>query len=141
MDFTGFENDKDFQRLLSRFPLLKAQLQVTYALTLEPGPEDSRSWNRGTLPGFEQPSRGHQGRGRGRGFRGGRWGTARGGRDVAIPNERQHGNWTQAKGDKEALDVMKKMRESSGDDGEAGEVMREFVQLCQIKFAPSGEQG
>ncbi|KAK5175368.1 uncharacterized protein LTR77_000507 [Saxophila tyrrhenica] len=143
VDFTGFENDKDFKRLLARFPLLKVQLQAAYALTLEPGPEDARSWNRGSLPGFTQSLRGHRSRGRGRGFRGGRYhGGGRGGRDAVIPSERQHGAWTQAKGDKEALDVIKKMKESDGDDdGDAGEGVREFVQLCQIKFAPSTEQG
>ena len=50
-DFTGFEDNAEFQRMLTRYPFLKAQLQVAYALTLEPGPEEQRSWNRQPLLG------------------------------------------------------------------------------------------
>ncbi|KAK3684501.1 hypothetical protein LTR37_020213 [Vermiconidia calcicola] len=130
LDFTGFENDKDLLRLLSRYPSLKVQLQMVYGLTLEPGPDEARSWNRGPLPGFAQQQQSMRGgaRGRGRGLgRGGRGG----GYESFDPEERQRGPWTQEKGDKEALGVIKKMREG---DEEAGEGLREFIELCGIKF-------
>lgn len=130
VDFTDFENDKDFQRLLSRYPLLKVQLQSIYALTLEPGPEDARSWNRECLPGFELSSRMSPNRGRGRGSRG----RGRGGRDVVLPEMRQRGQWTQSKGDREALDVIKKMREDGGDARDVDNGMDEFITLCRMKF-------
>ncbi len=133
VDFTGFEDDKDFQRLLTRYPALRVQLQTIYALTLEPAPEDARSWNRTPLPGFDPPAHASRGRGRGRGFRGGRGGFGRGGKDVSIPQGRQHGRWTQAKGDQEALDVIKRLRRAE-DESEEAEGLREFVALCQIKF-------
>ena len=140
VDFAGFEHDKDFQRLLYRYPSLKVQLQTVYGLTLEPGPDEARTWNRQPLPGFQAPpvvrtNRG--GRGRGRGDRGGRGSRNHGWN--SMPEERQRGAWSQAKGDKEALEVIKKMR---GDEGEAGEGLREFVELCRIKFADgSGNEG
>lgn len=128
------------QRLLIRYPLLKVQLQAAYALTLEPGPDEARSWNRESLPGFEQPVDTHQRRGRGRGARVGRGGLGRGGRDLPVPEERQRGPWTQTKGSKEALDVIKRMREGERDDDEA-EGLREFITLCQIKFGVKSEGG
>lgn len=48
--------------------------------------------------------------------------------------EREHGAWTQAKGDKEALTVMKKMRGEDSEADDMNEGMREFVQLCQMRF-------
>lgn len=143
VDFTGFENDKDFQRLLVRFPLLKVQLQTVYGLTLEPGPDEARSWYRQPLPGAETPRphvreardrRGVRARGRGRGSRGG-------GRDkyeaTAAQDERQRGQWTQEKGDKEARSVIKNMRESTTEHDDQSEGMREFVELCRIRFGDS----
>ncbi|KAK3721711.1 hypothetical protein LTR37_002876 [Vermiconidia calcicola] len=137
LDFTGFENDKDFLRLLSRYPSLKVQLQMVYGLTLEPGPDEARSWNRGPLPGFAQQHMrgGARGRARGRGQRGGRAGRG-GGYESFDPEERQRGPWTQEKGDKEGLGVIKKMRESG--DEEDGEGLREFIELCGIKFGGGG---
>lgn len=137
VDFTGFENHEEFQRLLTRYPLLKIQLQAIYGLTLEPGPNEARSWNRQPLPGFQPASfqhRGGRGRGRGRGdfgrggAKGGRFGTD------SSRDEREHGAWTQAKGDKEALKVMKKMRGEGDEVANVNEGMREFVELCRIRF-------
>lgn len=138
VDFTGFENDKEFQRLLSRYPILKVQLQAIYGLTLEPGPDEARTWNRQRLPGFDPPrlySRGGRSRGRGRGRGDGRGG-GRGGRFDPGPDEgeREYGAWTQAKGDKEALKVMKKLRGDDQQLTDLNEGMREFVELCQIRF-------
>lgn len=137
VDFTGFENDKDLQRLVLRYPDLKLQLQTVYGLTLEPGPDEARSWNRQRLPGDGTPksgSRGGRGRGRGRGDRG-----RGGGRDAwsktqSASDERERGPWTQAKGDKEALLVIKRMREGRGELDVASEAMKEFTELCQMKF-------
>jgi hypothetical protein len=43
-----------------------------------------------------------------------------------------HGAWTQAKGDEQGRDVMRKLRESRFE--ELSEGMREFVKLCGIRF-------
>lgn len=143
IDFTNFESDKDFSRLLARYPLLRTQLQAVYGLTLQPGPDETRTWNRGALPGFTAPRRGFdagRGRARGRSARGQRG--SRGGRGghEHMPDDRQHGPWTQEKGDKEALAVVKKMREGDGSsEDEAAEGMREFVELCQIKFVSAAD--
>lgn len=130
-------------RLLSRYPMLKIQLQAIYGLTLDPGPDEARTWNRQPLPGFQppQPMRGNRGRGRGRGDRGHRGrGGDRGGW-VDVPEDRQRGPWTQEKGDKEALSVIKKMRSAGGEEDEGAEGMREFVELCRIKFSnPRAEE-
>lgn len=117
------------------------QLQTIYGLTLEPGPDETRTWNRQPLPGLPRPTppfRGDaRGRGRGRGDRG--FKTGRGGFESTALEERQHGPWTQQKGDKEAMDVMKRIRESGGGEDEASEGMREFVELCQIRFGESSQ--
>lgn len=137
VDFASLEKDADFKHLLSRFPLLKIQLQTIYGLTLEPGPDEARSWNRQPLYGQhrpEPPSFRGRGRGRGRGSdRGGRGGRGRGG--FEANEDRQHGPWTQEKGDKEGLAVIKKMR-LGGEDDRKAEGMREFVELCVLKFGP-----
>lgn len=118
------------------------QLQAIYGLTLEPGPNEARTWNRQPLPGLSPPnlpSRGGRGRGRGRndlghgGSRGGRYGTA------TVGDEREYGPWTQTKGDKEALSVIKKMRGEGSELDDVSEGMKEFVELCRIKFG--GEAG
>lgn len=152
VDFTGFEDDAEFKRLLKRYPLLKAQLQVIYGLTLEPGPDDKWTWNKQPLlpPPFSGAPRrifrGGAGRGRGmRGARGMRGGRGRGGYDRdggrEAFEERQHGLWTHEKGDKEALLAMKKMKTTGvgREDDERVEGMREFVELCQIKFGSGRE--
>lgn len=143
VDFTGFESDKEFIRLLERYPLLKVQLQTVYGLTLEPGPEDSRTWHKlplPPLPGYDlsQPSA-TRSRGGFRGGRGGRRGRNRGGRtrdEEARNEEREHGRWTQEKGDREAVKMVARMREGSGKDGDdIADGMREFVELVRIRFA------
>lgn len=74
-----------------------------------------------------------RGRGRGRGGRGG-LGGGRGGFDGEVRDEeRQHGSWTKEKGDKEALVVMKRMREGRLED-ERAEGLREFVRLVGLRF-------
>ncbi|KAK4555569.1 hypothetical protein LTR86_007322 [Recurvomyces mirabilis] len=148
VDFTGFENDAEFKRLMQRYAMLRAQLQVAYGLTLEPGPEDKFSWSRGPLLGALEQGRGRFSRGRGNDRRGGRGGRGmrggRGGRHEAEERyeERQRGAWTQDKGDKEAMLAIKKMKTGEERD-ENAEGMREFVELCQMRFglgrADSGE--
>lgn len=137
VDFTGFEEDEAFQRLLFRFPSLKLQLGALYGLTLEPGPDDARTWNRQPLPGYVPPNApSYRSRGRGRG-RGGR--DSRGSRADVVDwrDEREKGVWTREKGEKEAMHVMKTMREGQGSDaqdGENAEGMREFIALCRLRF-------
>lgn len=103
IDFTGFESDPELLRLLSRYPNLRIQLQSVYGLTLEPPPQEQRSFSS------------FRGRGRGRG---------RGG-------FHQQSHWSQAKGDKEATESFKNMRNVDGDD----QALAEFVQLLKMRFA------
>ena len=140
IDFTGFEKDSELLRLLKRYPLLQLQLQTVYGLTLEPGPEDSRTWNKQPLPplpGYDAPAPPPPTRGcgshRGRGGRGNRRG---GGRHQEDGREqREHGRWTQEKGDREASKVLAKMREGDGTDGDdVAEGVREFVELVRLRF-------
>ncbi|RMZ14783.1 hypothetical protein D0864_00086 [Hortaea werneckii] len=145
-DFTHFATDPDFIALLHRYPRLKIQLSAVYALTLEPGPEDARTWWREALPGDAIPSTspGFHLRGRG-GRRGGRGRGGSGvGGDARTPAEggRQHGVWTAEKGEKEALGVMRRMRmgnqNGGGGGGDKAEGLKEFVELCILRFG-SGE--
>lgn len=135
IDFTSFEQDTEFQRLLTRFPLLKVQLQLIYGLTLEPGPEDARTWNRGPLFGEQSSTqRGrNRGRGRGRAGQGSRMGEKR---YAGREEERPRGPWTQEKGEGEAIRLVGKMRAGPGED-ELAEGMREFVELCVMRYGPS----
>ena len=77
------------------------------------------------------PSNRSRGRGRGRGYRD--FGGGRGGSE-AWREERENGAWSREKGDTEALLAMKKMKTGAGDDDENAEGMREFVELCRIRF-------
>ncbi|RMX80169.1 hypothetical protein D0869_07754 [Hortaea werneckii] len=161
IDITHFDSDPDFHSLLHRYPRLKIQLQALYALTLEPGPEDARTWSREPLPGDPVPTPGPgfntKGRGGGRGGRGGRrGGRGRGGSRVggeataALEGGRQHGVWTVEKGEKEALGTMRKMRrggnsnqqqqQNTGSGSDKAEGLREFVELCMLRFGPEGGQ-
>ncbi|GAB7362513.1 hypothetical protein MBLNU230_g2833t1 [Neophaeotheca triangularis] len=124
-DFSGFENDPDFLRLLTRYPMLKYQLQATYAMTVEPGPDDARTWTR--HPYNLPPGPTNRGRGRGRGNFG------RGHGHGQSDEDRQYGAWSREKGDKEALSIIKKAR-SEDDESEMAEGMREFVMLCRMRF-------
>jgi len=107
VDFTGFESDPELLRLLSRYPNLRIQLQSVYGLTLEPPPQEQRSFSS------------FRGRGRGRG---------RGG-------FHQQSHWSQAKGDKEATESFRNMRNVDGDD----QALAEFVQLLKMRFAPGAD--
>lgn len=106
IDFVGFESDPELLRLLSRYPNLRIQLQSVYGLTLEPTPQEQRSVS-------------FRGRGRGRG---------RGG-------FHQQSHWSQAKGDKEATQSFRNMRNAEGDD----QALAEFVQLLKMRFAPDAD--
>lgn len=134
-NFSGFESDADFKRLLSRYPKLKYELQLVFGVTLEPGPDDAYTWNkqkwfddgRDAQRGGRGAYRGAQ-RGRGRG-------RARGGfhdTNVIPPEDRIRGPWTQTKGDQQGLDLIKKMKHAS--NGELSEGMLEFVKLCTLRF-------
>ncbi|RMY98231.1 hypothetical protein D0860_08545 [Hortaea werneckii] len=157
IDFTQFDTDPDFISLLHRYPRLKIQLQALYALTLEPGPEDARTWSREPLPGDAIPSTSQgfhsRGRGGGRGGRRGGRGSGRGGSgvggDARTPaGGRQHGVWTAEKGEKEALGVMRRMRSgnrgttttSGGGGGDKAEGLKEFVEWCMLRFGPEESQ-
>jgi hypothetical protein len=107
IDFTGFESDPELLRLLSRYPNLRIQLQSVYGLTLEPPPQEQRSFSS------------FRGRGRGRG---------RGG-------FQQQSHWSQAKGDKEATESFKNMRNVDGDE----QALAEFVQLLKMRFATEAD--
>ncbi|KAG9587323.1 hypothetical protein KCU77_g10487, partial [Aureobasidium melanogenum] len=106
IDFAGFESDPELLRLLSRYPNLRIQLQSVYGLTLEPTPQ-------------EQPSFSFRGRGRGRG---------RGG-------FHHQSHWSQAKGDKEAIESFRNMRNAEGDD----HALAEFVHLLKMRFTPAAD--
>ncbi|RMY42325.1 hypothetical protein D0865_12057 [Hortaea werneckii] len=158
IDMTRFDTDPDFHSLLHRYPRLKIQLQALYALTLEPGPEEARTWSREPLPGDPIPTpgpgfntRGRGGRGRrgGRGGGRGRGGSGGGGEaTAALEGGRQHGVWTVEKGEKEALGVMRKMRRGTsnqqqhqnGSGSDKAEGLKEFVELCMLRFGPERGQ-
>ncbi|KAI4740540.1 hypothetical protein E4T50_09031 [Aureobasidium sp. EXF-12298] len=107
IDFTGFESDPELLRLLSRYPNLRIQLQSVYGLTLEPSLQEQRSFSS------------FRGRGRGRG---------RGG-------FHQQSHWSQAKGDKEATESFRNMRNVGGDE----QALAEFVQLLKMRFATEAD--
>jgi len=68
-------------------------------------------------------------------------GDIRGGRNFDEPlGDREHGFWTQEKGNKEALLAIKKMRMGGGEDDRRAEGMREFAELCAFKFGPDREE-
>jgi len=57
---------------------------------------------------------------------------------VEEPEERQRGQWTKEKGEKEALAVMQKMRSGKADDDRA-EGVREFVRLVAMRFGSDAQ--
>lgn len=129
IDFSGLEHDPDLLRLMSRYPGLRIQLQSVYGYTLEPPPSDSQDQST-----FNHRGRG--GRGRGRGGRGGRGGrNFRGGRG-GYGQQPQPSQWTQAKGEKEAANALKDMRNKEGDT----EGLAEFVQLITMKYGKGDDQ-
>ncbi|KAF2720643.1 hypothetical protein K431DRAFT_205900, partial [Polychaeton citri CBS 116435] len=141
--FEDFEADPELSRLLRRYPQLKAQLGAVYAMTLEPGVEDMRGWNR-VPKEFTANSIGGSGgggrRGRGRGGRGrgmGRMVERRRWFDAEKEDDRQMGVWTKEKGDKEGLGILRRGRAGGNgrtDEEERAEGFREFVELCQLRF-------
>lgn len=121
LDFSSLQNDPDLLRLMSRYPGLRIQLQHIYSFTLEPDPQEQRG-------GFSDRGRG---RGRGRGGRGS-WRGQRGG----FASQQRPSQWNQAKGDKEAYEAFKRMREKEGDE----EGLGEFVRLIAMKFGAEAEE-
>ncbi|KAF4551967.1 HIT zinc finger domain-containing protein [Elsinoe fawcettii] len=109
IDFSGFENDAVLLELFKKDPALRVKLQSIFGYTLEPPPGP-----RGGRGGY---------RGRGRGFAG------------RSANQSFGGPWTQAKGDTEALQKLKAMRE----EDENGNVA-EFVRLVGLRFGDGPEQ-
>lgn len=134
-DFSGFETDSEFQRLLGRFPNLRYQLQLVYGATMEPGPEDANGWSRQNWLDEERDVRRQdlrgRGRGRGRGRNRGRGGYQE--REPTSVEDWQRGPWTREKGDQYGLSILHKMRDDAG-SLELTEGMNEFVELCKIKF-------
>lgn len=138
-EFEGFENDPELKRLLSRFPHLQHELQLVYGVTIEPGPDEVHTWARqkwlddGSAQQQSRAMRSRGGRGRGRGgFRGGYRGGHGNQADDLPFAERQHGPWTQSKGDKQGLDLLRKLQDVN--HLELSEGMLEFVRLCAIRF-------
>ncbi|QIW97108.1 hypothetical protein AMS68_002626 [Peltaster fructicola] len=129
--FAGFEQDAEFQRLLQRYPKLQIQLQGVYALTMDPGPEEERGWNRPQLPLIDRSNTAQRGgRGRGRFMTRGR-----GGRSAPYepPEGRQRGRWSKEKGDLEAMFVMRKVQDESSSQ-EMSDGMQEFVELVRMRY-------
>ncbi|KXT07296.1 hypothetical protein AC578_407 [Pseudocercospora eumusae] len=124
--YADFEHDPDFKLLMQRYPELYYELSAVFALTLEPGPDDQRTWRDSGL--FSEP---HEQRSSFRGGRGGR-SRNRGGRQHGEHDEKLRGPWTREKGDRQAQDVMHRLRHV--DDEEVSEGMVEFIKLCGIKF-------
>lgn len=137
--FEGFENDAELKRLLSRFPHLKYELQLVYGVTIEPGPDDAHTWAKQKWldDGNAQPrSKGSRSRG-GRGRGGFKCGGHRGGHgdmagELPVVEDRLHGPWTQAKGNKQGTGYIRKLQEVS--HPELSEGMLEFVRLCAMRF-------
>ncbi|KAF7190201.1 hypothetical protein HII31_08532 [Pseudocercospora fuligena] len=125
--YADFENDPDFKLLMQRYPKLYYELSAVFALTLEPGPDDQRTWRDSGL--FSEP---HEQRSSFRGGRGGRSGNRRGHHQQAEHDEKLRGPWTREKGDRQAQDAMHRLRHV--DDEEISEGMVEFIKLCGIKF-------
>lgn len=139
LGFDGFENDPELRRLLSRFPHLRHELQLVYGVTIEPGPDEVHTWAKQKW--FDDGSARHPSRmtgsrsGRGRSRGGFRVGSRARQGDMAeeLPVEqRQHGPWTQSKGDKQGMDLLRKLRGVS--HPELSEGMLEFIRLCSLRF-------
>ncbi|PNS16734.1 hypothetical protein CAC42_4698 [Sphaceloma murrayae] len=107
-DFSGFEKDPVLLDLLNKDPQLRLRLQSVFGYTLEPPPG-----SRGGRGGF---------RGRGRGQSDRNFGSTHG------------GSWTQVKGDAEALEKLKGMRDEDGDGNVA-----EFIRLVGMRFGPDAK--
>ncbi|EME88071.1 uncharacterized protein MYCFIDRAFT_18109, partial [Pseudocercospora fijiensis CIRAD86] len=128
--YANFENDQDFKLLMQRYPKLHHELSAVFAMTLEPGPEDQRTWRESGLFSEHRDDR------RSSFFRGGRGGRSRNRgahhHQQGEHDEKLRGPWTREKGDRQAQDVMHRLR--NVDDEEVSEGMVEFIKLCGIKF-------
>lgn len=109
---------------MGRYPDLRIQLQSIYGLTLEPPPPDST----------EQQENSFNSRGRGRGRGRGGWRGQRG-RYGQNGGQSRQSQWSQVKGDREAGDAFKRMRDREGES----EGLAEFVKLIMMKFGKNGE--
>lgn len=112
---------------MQRYPKLYYEISAVFALTLEPGPDDQRTWRESGLFSETQEHRSS--------FRGGRGGRSRGRgghHHQGEHDEKLRGPWTREKGDRQAQDVMHRLRHV--DDEEVSEGMVEFIKLCGIKF-------
>lgn len=112
-DFTGFEKDERLIAMFKNDKSLRLKLQSIYGLCLEP-PDDAVQPRQNMMRG-----RG-RGRGRGMGNRG------FGGRDHERTRSSQ---WTQAKGNSEALTKLTTMRDDYGE--ESG--VAEFIKLVGLR--------
>ncbi|KAI4695461.1 uncharacterized protein J4E84_002088 [Alternaria hordeiaustralica] len=122
-DFAVLATNPKFQALLKTHPALLPSLQRVYAKTIKPDPEaESR---RRMLERNASRGRGMRGRGRGA-WRGGRGGFNGG-------QEKKEEYWTQKKGDKDAMEELKGIREGEGKEGEK-DAMAEFVGLVEELF-------
>lgn len=108
--FDSFDTDARLQRLI-RNDRLRLQLQSIYGLTLE-----ASLGSRSRRGGYADRG-GRGGRGRGRGGRGGRGDFHGGG---------SGGSWTQGKGDAEALERLRMLRDGAGCE------VDEFVKLVAL---------
>ncbi|EUC34766.1 hypothetical protein COCVIDRAFT_91707 [Bipolaris victoriae FI3] len=117
-DFSTLATSPKYQDLLKANPILLSTLQRVYAKTIQPDPEDER--RRRMLERNMSRGRGSRGRGRGRG---------RGGRHWEEREER----WTPKKGDKDAMAVLKSIRDGE-DNQEEKEAMAQFVELVDELF-------
>ncbi|KAI4907238.1 hypothetical protein J4E90_009740 [Alternaria incomplexa] len=114
-DFSVLATNPKFQELLKTHPILLPSLQRVYAKTIKPDPEAEN--RRRMLERNASRGRGMRGRGRGA-WRGG------------------HGGWRgghEKKGDKDAMEELKGIREGEGKEGEK-DAMAEFVGLVEELF-------
>ncbi|KAI4949080.1 hypothetical protein J4E91_005543 [Alternaria rosae] len=121
-DFSVLATNPKFQELLKTHPTLLPSLQRVYAKTIKPDPEAER--RRRMLE--QNASRGRGMRGRGRGAR-------RGGHGGWNGGQGKEEKWTQKKGDKNAMEELKGIREGEGNEGEK-DAMAEFVGLVEELF-------
>ncbi|RMZ74299.1 HIT finger domain [Pyrenophora seminiperda CCB06] len=124
VDFSLLASNPKFQTLLKTHPALLPSLQRVYAKTIQPNPEDER--RRRMLERSAFRGRGTRGRRRGRGG-------GRGGRGGWNGHEEREERWTQKKGDKDAMGVLKEIRSAQTREGDK-DAMAQFVGLVDELF-------